>query len=83
MIYVYFQNKNNHIKQIPAFKPIPTENATPDSTPEKSTDGAEAKNVKVRSFEDTFVLNEPGQVCPWSLCHSRSFWVDIGAWTKT
>ena len=31
-----FQKKDTNIKTIPAFKPIPADNATPDSTPEKS-----------------------------------------------
>ena len=30
-----FQKKDANIKIIPAFKPIPSENATPDTTPEK------------------------------------------------
>ena len=33
------QKKDAHIKTIPAFKPIPAENATPDSTPEKEAVG--------------------------------------------
>jgi len=32
-----FQKKDANIKTIPAFKPIPADNATPDSTPEKSS----------------------------------------------
>lgn len=32
-----FQKKGNSIKTIPAFKPIPADNATPDSTPEKGS----------------------------------------------
>ena len=30
-----FQKKDANIKTIPAFRPIPSDNATPDSTPEK------------------------------------------------
>ena len=31
----FFQKKDANIKTIPAFRPIPSDNATPDSTPEK------------------------------------------------
>uniref|UniRef100_T1IM21 PHD-type domain-containing protein n=1 Tax=Strigamia maritima TaxID=126957 RepID=T1IM21_STRMM len=36
--------KGNSIKTIPAFKPIPADNATPDSTPEKNTPPHELKD---------------------------------------
>jgi hypothetical protein len=33
---LFFQKKDANIKIIPPFKPIPADNATPDSTPEKN-----------------------------------------------
>uniref|UniRef100_T1IZ57 PHD-type domain-containing protein n=1 Tax=Strigamia maritima TaxID=126957 RepID=T1IZ57_STRMM len=53
--------KGNSIKTIPAFKPIPADNATPDSTPEKNTPPHELKDrggkVRTESKKNATVNN--------------------------
>ena len=39
LLFLCVQKKDSHIKTIPAFKPIPTEMGSPESTPEKQPPG--------------------------------------------
>ena len=60
-----FQKKDANIKTIPAFKPIPSDNATPDTTPEKSSNvctGFVIRPGTCTSIEWRFYLNQEKQV---------------------
>lgn len=45
---LYFQKKDSHIKPIPAFRPIPADNATPEPSPEKQSSGVAKERGRSR-----------------------------------